>query len=98
MAWYSRQLRGTISTRAGVFVAGYKSKFAIDPGLQDTVVPIVTAQLNALGARNVSSVYVYHDNRHPPVIPPVPQVVQVAPRPYFSRSSLDQMQLEGPRF
>ncbi len=83
MAWFARQLRGTISTRAGVFVAGYKTKFAVDPGLQDTIVPIASAQISALASRNTSSVYVYHDNRNPPMLPP--QNIRYFPR----RASLD---------
>lgn len=78
MSLFARQLRGTISTRTGVFVPGYKTKFAVDPGLQDTIVPIASAQISALASRNTSSIYIYHDNRNPPILPP--QNVRYLPR------------------
>ncbi len=64
-----RKLRGQVSTRAGVFVAGFKTKCAVDPGLEDIVVPIANAQINALGRRETSSVYVTHDNRQARALP-----------------------------
>lgn len=68
--WGSKKLRGSVSTRIGVFVTGMKTKYAVDTGLQDTIVPISTAQINALAPRLVASVYVSHDNRHPyPALP-----------------------------
>jgi len=63
--WGSKKLRGSVSTRIGVFVTGTKTKYAVDTGLQDTIVPIATAQINALAPRLVASLYVTHDNRQP---------------------------------
>ena len=65
MGLFGRRLKGSVSTRSGVFVSGYKTKYRVDPQLQDTVTPIATAQLNALAERNTASVAVYHNNRHP---------------------------------
>ena len=60
-----RRLTGFVSTRVGVIVTGYKTKFGVDPGLEDVIVPIATAQTNALGRRATASVYVSHSNRQP---------------------------------
>ena len=64
-----RKLRGWVSTRAGVIVAGYKTKFAVDPGLEDVIVPIANAHMNALGRRVTSSIYITHDNRQARALP-----------------------------
>ena len=64
-----RKLRGWVSTRAGIVLAGYKTKFAVDPGLEDVIVPIANAHMNALGRRATSSIYVTHDNRQAMALP-----------------------------
>lgn len=64
-----KKIKGCISSRIGIFISGFKTKYAVDPGLQDTVVPIATAQLNALGQRSTASVYVTHDNQHLTALP-----------------------------
>jgi len=59
----STKLRGSVSTREGIFVTGYKTKFAVDPGLQDVIVPIACAQVSALATRPCAAVYVDWSNR-----------------------------------
>jgi len=58
----STKLRGHVSTRRGVVIPGMKTKYAVDPGLQDTVAPIACAQISALAPRNTSYVTVRHVN------------------------------------
>lgn len=64
-----KKIKGCVSTRIGVFISGFKTKYSVDPGLQDTIVPIATAQMNALGQRSTASVYVTHDNRYLTALP-----------------------------
>lgn len=58
-------VRVIVSTREGVFVVGYKTKGAADPGLADAIAPIANAQLNALARRQTSAINVIYDNRQP---------------------------------
>jgi hypothetical protein len=60
-----RRLTGEVSTRVGVFVAGYKTNYAVDPGLEDTIVPIATAQMNSLSRRVTSAISINHNNQQP---------------------------------
>jgi len=66
----SKKLRGTVSTRWGILVGGMKTKYSVDPGLQDTIVPIANAQISALSERNTSTIYVSHTNTEPQMLPP----------------------------
>jgi len=70
MSWGSKKLRGHVSTRMGVFVGGIRTSYAVDPGLQDTIVPLGSAQISALATRNTSAVSVHHTNAvRPPALP-----------------------------
>jgi hypothetical protein len=66
----SKKLRGWVSTRYGFYVGGMKTKFGVDPGLQETIVPIANAQVSALAPRNTAAIYITHDNRQPRILPP----------------------------
>jgi hypothetical protein len=66
----SKKLRGSVSVRFGVIVPGMKTKYSVDPGLQDTVVPIANATISALAPRNTSVIYISHSNSQPAMLPP----------------------------
>lgn len=64
MVFGSQKLRGYISTREGVIISGYKTKFGVDPGLQDVIAPIAVAQINALSNSHPAGyVHVNHINQ-----------------------------------
>lgn len=65
----SKKLRGYVSTRYGAIIAGMKTKFSVDPGLQDTIVPVADAQISALAPRNVAAIYVSYSNSQPAMLP-----------------------------
>lgn len=67
--YMSKKLRGYVSTRYGFIVGGMKTKFGIDPGLEDVIVSIANAQISALAPRNVAAIYITHDNRQPAMLP-----------------------------
>jgi hypothetical protein len=66
---FGGKLRGSITTRYGVFIGGMKTHFEVDPGLQDTIVPIANAQISALAPRNVSAIYISYHNTQPQMLP-----------------------------
>jgi len=64
-----KKLKGRVSTRVSIGVEGYRTRYVVHPGLQDTIVPIATAHLNALASKSLSTIYITHDNRYPAALP-----------------------------